>query len=80
MNNTDFLVTLVTGVTLKVHPMKGSLTMDLILDSDYKGNVTGEKAIGRGNVSFVESNYCKSGIVWSYLQLNENQEIMKKEA
>ena len=44
LNNTSFLITLQVGVTLKVDPLKGSLTMQLILDNDYKGNVTGEIA------------------------------------
>lgn len=41
MNDT-FLVTFKTGITLKVYTFKGSLTMDLILDEDYRGNVAGE--------------------------------------
>ena len=44
LNGSDYLITLQIGVTLKVHPLKGSLSMDLILDEDYKGNVTGEMA------------------------------------
>lgn len=42
LNGTHYLITLKTGITIRVHPLKGSLSMDLILDEDYKGNVTGE--------------------------------------
>lgn len=37
-----FLVTLKTGITMKLFTFKGSLTMDLVLDEDYKGKVSGK--------------------------------------
>lgn len=57
LNGSDYLITLQTGVTLKVHPLKGSLSMDLILDDDYKGNVSGRKDILMKNCMIKFSNF-----------------------
>lgn len=43
LDGTNYLITLKTGITLKVQPLKGSLILDLILSEDYKGNVKGKK-------------------------------------
>lgn len=43
LDGTNYLITMKTGITLKVHPFKGSLVLDLILDENYKSHVNGKK-------------------------------------